>query len=173
MALDIIAFTQDELDRAVASGCTSIAICDGHFLIPPAGGISYTAIGAVTALCVCEKRRAEKLGIRWYGFEPIFSQDKTLSDTRVTYTPPGSAASYLSGYLTSYITSYRLSSYLIGGSLAYYYTSYAGSRTSSYASSYASLYSGSYAGGFEYGSEAGEDFREECIMVNGYGLNLI
>ncbi len=94
----------------------------------------------------------------------------------ITYTIIGNARTntntknteYVTSYQTSYQTSYR-TSYATSYQTSYrtsYETSYQTSYTTSYASSYTASFSGSYV--------LPQDKPQcECIMVNGYGINLI
>lgn len=147
MAIDIIVFSQDELDRAVSEGYRSICLCDGEFILPDIRGICYTQIGSVTILGGTAAA---------HGAVSVSSY----------------ASSYMSSYVTSYVTSYTTSyitSYVTRYEYEYEYAS-SGSYVTSYLTSYVTSYVSSYVSSFRTPAQEG---GEECIMVNGYGINLI
>lgn len=123
MAIDVIVFSQEELDQAIRAGNKSICLCDGVFILPPADDITYTTIGDATV---------------------------------IPSVMPTLFSSYASSYVTSYVTSYT--------------TSYTTSYVTSYKYEYEYTSSGSFVTSFK------TSFTEcagECILVNGYGINLI
>lgn len=139
MAIDVIVFSQEELDRAVSNGHKSICLCDGSFILPAISGISYTKIGDVTV----------------------------FSGTDIPVTSVSSyATSYVTSYTTSYVTSYT-TSYTTSYVTRYEYE-YASS--SSYVTSFMTSYVTSFVTSFRTVVQEG---GKECIMVNGYGINLI
>lgn len=192
MAFDIIAFTQDELDKAVRMGASLIALCDNSFKLPSAAGVTYTVIGSADVSADMTDKQLQELGIHCVGFSV-----KTLSESKetaqvcaaeniITCHEASYTASYATSYQTSYLSSYNLlgsysfvTSYRYGyGSGAYSYTaSYVSSYTTSYTASYigscTSLYNSTYTEAFDSAEECGTQTQECVIMVNGYGINLI
>lgn len=149
MTFDIIVFTQDELNDAINNGIKSIGLCDNKFVLPILGGMNYTAIGTMTACIDVSLSEFNRLDIACCGFVPSFTSKK------LPLMIPTSHTSFTSSYITSYITSY---------SMYYEYeyeTSFFGSYTTSFRTSMSSFVT-------SFRQNAGE-----CIMVNGYGINLI
>lgn len=156
MAFDSIVFTQDELNNAINAGCTAIALCDGSFDLPSAGGVTYTAIGAVEASANASEEEFAELGIKCVGFEVRYTGARGTA-----VIAPCSMSSYtMSSY---FMTSYRYAYELLG--------SFATSYTTSYNTSYTASYTTSYKGSFSM--SIAEAAGECVIMVNGYGINLI
>lgn len=160
MAFDSIVFTQDELNSAVSAGCTAIALCDGSFDLPSAGGVTYTAIGAVEASAEASREEFDALGIKCVGFDVQYTGARGIA-----VIAPCSMSSYSTSYTMSsyFMTSYRYAYELLGSFATSYTTSYNTSYTASYTTSYQSSFSSGVA-----------EMSGECvIMVNGYGINLI
>lgn len=153
MAFDIIVFSQQELDNALESGCTNIALCDNSFVLPKVGNVCYTSLGEVTAKADGTRKDFEEHGVKFDGFMPKFANDIPVIITPV----PTSASSFASSYMLSsyHITSYR-----------YQYEFETGSFSTSYTTSWNTSYS-SFTTSFH------TQHGESCIMVNGYGINLI
>lgn len=153
MTIDVIVFSQEELDRAVCAGNKSICLCDGVFLLPDRDDITYTQIGTVTILPSAGSA------------QPSVTSSVT---SYVTSYVMSYAASYITSYVTSYMTSYRYE---------YEYefrSSFSASFMSSYVTSYSASFVTSFASSYSVLSEAGTAVRQnECILVNGYGINLI
>ena len=179
MAFDIIVFSQKELENALNSGITSIGLCDNTFILPNKGGIYYIAIGTVEVFVNAAKEEFAGMDIKCDGFEPRFIQEK--APLMNAMTPVSSYKSSVSSYLSSYfMSSYLMSSYLMS---SYFISSYAtsymyeyeyeyetGSFTSSYSTSFRSSISSflsSFLTSFHTRNE------NVCILVNGYGINLI
>lgn len=160
MTFDIIVFSQKELQSALESGITSIALCDNSFVIPPVGDVCYTAIGNITALADGKKKDFERHGVRFVGFTPKFKADIIPLAANVVANVP-SVSSYASSYMLS---SYFMTSYYYEYEYEYEYAT--GSFSSSYSTSWQTSYS-SFASSFR------TQYGESCIMVNGYGINLI
>ncbi len=186
MAFDIIVYKQEELEIALNSGYSSIALCDNTFILPPRGGISYTAIGSVTASVNVNKENYDKLGITCKGFIPDFLGENTNLSGENQQASPGSISSYmlssyfLSSFVTSYLYRYK-GSFITSYKYEYEYeyansflSSYITSFAASYTASFTSSYSASFFLDIPYFTENCETERfEECILVNGYGINLI
>lgn len=151
MAFDSIVFTQDELNNAINAGCTAIALCDGSFDLPSAGGVTYTAIGTVEASADASEEEFAELGIKCAGFEVKYTGARGT-----VVIAPCSMSSY-------FMTSYRYAYELLGSFVTSYTTSY----NTSYTASYTTSYQGSFA------MSIAEMSGECVIMVNGYGINLI
>lgn len=152
MAFEIIVFSQKELDNALESGFISIALCDGRFVLPKVGNISYTAIGSVNAKADGTKKAFEEHNVTFDGFLPKFADDVPITAFVPTGSSGSSASSMPSSYfVTSYIYEYE---YEAGSFLASYSASFSASF-SSFMTSFRTRYGG------------------ECMMVNGYGINLI
>lgn len=160
MAFDSIVFTQDELNNAINAGCTAIALCDGSFDLPSAGGVTYTAIGAVEASADASEEEFAELGIKCVGFEVRYTGARGTA-----VIAPCSMSSYSTSYTMSsyFMTSYRYAYELLGSFVTSYTTSY----NTSYTASYTTSYQGSFA------MSIAEAAGECVIMVNGYGINLI
>ncbi len=157
MIFDAIVFTQEELENALYAGYTSVGLCDNTFNLPIHGGISYTAIGNVTASINLPKKDFARLDIKCDGFIPKFIHG---GETAIPASPLASHTTSSSSYVSSYMLSSYITSYI------YEYQYEYGSFSSSYTSSYSSGMS-SFVTSFrlEYGNT--------CILVNGYGINLI
>lgn len=85
----------------------------------------------------------------------------TIGDvTVIPSVMPSSASSYVSSYMTSYVTSY-ITSYTTSYKYEYEYTS-SGSFVNSFLTSYVTSFGTSFT-----------KYAGECILVNGYGINLI
>lgn len=150
MIFDTIVFNQNELDNALKSGISSIALCDNDFILPFSPNISYTTIGSVNAII-----------------------DMTKEDF---YTSSASSYFLSSYFMTSYRYRYEYE-YSTGTSFS---SSYATSYSASYADSYVSSYQTSYTSSYSnlsalslLSAEESETQEGKCIMVNGYGINLI
>ena len=192
MAFDIIVFSQEELERAIISGNTRIGLCDNTFVLPNVCNIFYTAIGAVSVSANVTKDEFDRMNIICCGFEPHLAQNKTPVPP-ATIQPPASFTASASSYLSSYfMSSYFMSSYLMTSyfTTSYFMTSYTTSymykyeyeyeyETGSFASSYSTSFRSSissFLSSFLTSFRAGADGAETgnvCIMVNGYGINLI
>lgn len=175
--MDIIVFDQNELENAVKNDITSIGLCDNTFILPSIGSITYTAIGNVDAEINVTEENFYKLNIICIGFTPAFSQINIPMAIESPLLPSSS-------YASSYATSYLLSSYFITSySYRYEYefaasTSYITSYTTSYTTSYITSYASSYNTSFlsllpSFKEPSQNEYAETCIMVNGYGINLI
>jgi hypothetical protein len=203
MTFEIIVFSQEELDKAVGNGISLIALCDNRFILPPLDFMSYTAIGNVEASIEMTSEEFLKSHICCMGFEPKTTGKCAAAPcVKAAAAHSSLSSSYASSYLSSYflssyfVTSYRYryeyefrtSSYTTSYMTSYttsYTTSYAASYTASYISSYTTSYITSYGTSCavlyaepydNYGNNDGsdDDFGENrCIMVNGYGINLI
>lgn len=174
MAFDIIVFSQKELENALNSGITSIGLCDNTFILPNKGGIYYIAIGTVEVFVNAAKEEFAEMDIKCDGFEPRFIQEK--APLMNTMTPVSSYKSSVSSYLSSYfmssylMSSYFMSSYATSYMYEYEYEYETGSFTSSYSTSFRSSISSflsSFLTSFHTRNE------NVCILVNGYGINLI
>lgn len=184
MAFDIIVYGQEELYNALEIGYTSVALCDNSFVLPLKGGINYTAIGNVTASINIDEENYNKLGICCVGFMPTLLKESAAMVKEAKqpdlYTP--SFSSYMSSYnmssyfLTSFVTSY-LYKYTGSFMTSYVYEyeyEYTGSFGSSYTTSFVSSYSTSFSLNMPFFMDAIEmEPHEECILVGGYGINLI
>lgn len=156
--LDIIVYTQAELDSALKNGFTAIGLCDNHFTLP-AANVKYIGIGQVSAesdtYVNCEgftpviKNSIEKNLIK--PFNESYAGYKNSSFNLNCFTSYGTSfsSSYNTSYVSSYISSFALS----------YRTSYGTSFVSSYISSCFSSYSAKY--------------ENISIAINGYGIDLI
>ena len=153
MTIDVIVFSQEELDRAVCAGNKSICLCDGVFLLPDRDDITYTQIGTVTIL------PSE-------GYNP--SSVTSYVTSYVTLYVTSYITSYITSYVTSYMTSYRYE-------YEYEYrSSFSASFTSSYVTSYSASFVTSFASSYAVVSQTSPVVRQtECIVVHGYGSNLI
>ncbi|MCD8180162.1 MAG: hypothetical protein LUF26_01595 [Firmicutes bacterium] len=182
MAFDIIVFSQQELLQALKAGVTSIGLCDNTFVLPLTENISYTAIGEVYAFADATEEEFAKKGIVCGGFSPRFKDAGISADASAL-----PAASSYAASASSFISSYFMSSYFMTSYITSYVTSYmyryeyeyetGASFASSYASSYVSSYSASFSASMssflmKFGTSVGSD-GEMCVMVNGYGVNLI
>ena len=169
MAFDIIVFSQKELENALNSGITSIGLCDNTFILPNKGGIYYIAIGTVEVSVNAAKEEFAGMNIKCDGFEPRFIQEKAPPMNAMT--PVSSYKSSVSSYLSSYfMSSYFISSYTTSYMYEYEYEYETGSFTSSYSTSFRSSISSflsSFLTSFHTRNE------NVCILVNGYGINLI
>ena len=169
MAFDIIVFSQKELENALNSGITSIGLCDNTFILPNKGGIYYIAIGTVEVFVIAAKEEFAVMDIKCDGFEPRFIQEK--APLMNAMTPVSSYKSSVSSYLSSYfMSSYFISSYTTSYMYEYEYEYETGSFTSSYSTSFRSSISSflsSFLTSFHTRNE------NVCILVNGYGINLI
>ncbi|MGN0106546.1 MAG: hypothetical protein ACI4A5_02460 [Hominilimicola sp.] len=186
MAFDIIVFSQEELESALNSGNTCIGLCDNTFALPRICNICYTAIGTVDVSVNITKEEFERMNIKCDGFEPHFTQEKVLPFSAPIQASPVSYRASVSSYLSSYfMSSYFMSSYLLTSYfMTRYTTSYmyeyeyeyeTGSFASSYSTSFRSSIS-SFLSSFltSFRSHADSAHTENmCIMVNGYGINLI
>lgn len=174
MAFDIIVFSQKELENALNSGITSIGLCDNTFVLPNIGGIYYTAIGTVEVSVNAAKEEFAGMNIKCDGFEPRFIQEKTLPMNVII--PVSSYKSSASSYLSSYfMSSYFMSSYVTSYMYEYEYEYETGSFTSSYSTSFRSSMS-SFLSSFltSFRAQMNNAHTENvCILVNGYGINLI
>ncbi len=187
MGFDTIVFKQSELEEALSGGKTSIALCDNKYLLPNTRNITYTAIGSVEAEIKMSEADFNLSGIRCMGFIPVFTGEIGKA---AVYIPQkksfSSASSFASSYFLSsyFMTSYR---YLYEYEYEFGTSSYASSYTTSYTTSYQTSYSyvtsykTSYQNSFtaefinntNENNENNENHEQECIMVNGYGINLI
>ena len=155
MAFDIIVFSQEELLSAVNNGITSICVCDNSFILPLTEGVTYTAIGDARAVIYTDKSGADNLNITFNGFTPVFVPLSVAVTSR--------GASYGTS-ASSYSASYFLGSYSTSYAYGYEY----GSFNSSYRTSFGSGVS-SFLTSFRTENAGGG----KCILVNGYGINLI
>lgn len=182
MAFDIIVYGQDELENALETGYTSVALCDNSFILPLKGGMCYMAIGNITAEINIDEESFNELGICCVGFIPVFIGGNT-SQMQEVIQPElcnSSFSSYISSYIMSsysgFVTSYlykHTGSFITSYVYEYEYE-YAGSFTSSYTTSFISSYSASFSLNMLLSEEIwGTKQSEECIWVNGYGINLI
>ncbi len=173
--MECIVFNQSELDKAIASGCRSICLCDGDYRLDICENASYLAIGTVTAAVPAARAECEAVNMRFLNFEPDFSGGSNrafvpLKFSGLSNSGPGSRSSVFGGSFSSsyrlssgyraasggsFASSYRLygsyftrGSYYIGGSYRLR-TSFSSSYTASYrlASSYA--YSFSFLSSFK------------------------
>lgn len=184
MAFDIIVYKQEELENALNCGYTSIALCDNVFILPLYAGISYTAIGNITASINTNKENYDTLEITCNGFMPDFLGENTDLSAENPWTVPVSISSYmmssyfLSSFVTSYLYRYK-GSFVTSYKYEYEYeyaSSFLSSYTTSFVTSYTASFASSYSASFflDMPSENCEDKRyDECILVNGYGINLI
>ena len=69
MTFDTIAFTQDELDNALNLCCTSIGLCDNHFILPQIAGVTYISIGEISAKAKFKKDDMKKHNINCIDLE--------------------------------------------------------------------------------------------------------
>ena len=169
MAFDIIVFSQKELENALNSGITSIGLCDNTFILPNKGGIYYIAIGTVEVSVNAAKEEFAGMNIKCDGFEPRFIQEK--APLMNAMTPVSSYKSSVSSYLSSYfMSSYFISSYTTSYMYEYEYEYETGSFTSSYSTSFRSSIS-SFLSSFLTSFHTRN--KNVCILVNGYGINLI
>lgn len=190
---DAIVFTQNELTAAINGGASDILLCDNSFILPPACGVKYTAIGNVTALADFDS--AEALSIVCLNFMPkIKKRPKTV---HISNKVVGAASITSSFALSSYSSSYKFGSYASSYSLSglgSYVMSFrfAGSYTHSsyrYKTSYSGSYSAFYRLTQSYKSSFSTSFMLSSFMrgfkrklhsrvlkeisVNGYGIHLI
>lgn len=168
MAFDIIVFTQDELENALNTGNISIGLCDNIFALPLIGGICYTAIGNVSAAINTTQSEFDNLNITCCGFSPEFSQKAPVNPI-----PPVRQSSAASA--SSYITSYFLSSYFMTSYRYIYEYEYetGGSFAASYTTSYAASFRTSLSSSLSSFVTTFRQEEEKCVLVNGYGINLI
>lgn len=169
MAFDIIVFSQKELESALNSGITNIALCDNAFILPNTYGISYTAIGTVEAGINAGEKEFCDMNITCVGFKPKLSSKKapTMNVMMPLTSYRVSASSYISSY---FMSSYFMSSYITSYIYEYEYEYETGSFASSYSSSFRSSIS-SFVSSFL--TSFIRNRGSVCIMVNGYGINLI
>ena len=172
MSFDVIVFSQNELDNALENGIKNVCICDGSFIIPLAGGVTYTAIGGADAVIYTDKRGADELGIVFDGFAPVFKPSNAnisvLAHSYGTSASSFASSYFMSSFMTSYIYGYSYNALRVS-----YTSSYSTSYVTSYMTSYVSSYAASRA--CEAAVNNGNDNAQngEVIMVNGYGINLI
>ena len=160
MTFDIFVFNQQELENALNTGHTSIGLCDNEFFLPSLKGITYIAIGNVQAFTdLCAEEFED---ISCIGFTPIYKEKPSAC---INVCTP-SSSSFISSYLvSSYTLMYEYEYEYENGSfstsyITSYTTSFLTSYTTSYSTSFADIYSSNYK-------------NHECILVNGYGINLI
>ena len=202
MGFDTVVFSQRELERAVKSGCTSAALCDGSFVLPEIPGVHYSVIGNADVSAPFTRRRAAELNITFELFEPEFAAEHgEETDNGDAETVPEGASvpmrvvsasfnerqnggSFASSYFSPYITSFALGSYSFGsffaGSYFYMYEyefefgrgSFGGSFAGSYRGSFGSFAS-SYGAVYEAYRDPYAHIINPFVLVNGYGMNLI
>lgn len=173
MAFDVIVFAQEELMKALGAGNISIGLCDNEFTLPKTDGVRYTAIGEVSVKTDMTAEELKRRSIVCDGFTPKVRK-KTVSPAvkAVNNLPlPQSGGSYSSFVSSYFMSSYFMTSYIYEYEYEYEVTSYSSSYSASYVSSFRSSLSSyastSYAAGF-LSEKSGV-----CVLVNGYGINLI
>ena len=183
MAFDIIVFSQTELENALNSGNTCIGLCDSTFTLPHICNIFYTAIGTVDVSVNATREEFEQMNIKCDRFEPRFAQEKTppaVAMVPVSYKT--SASSYLSSYFMSsyfmssyFLTSYFMTSYTTSYMYEYEYEYETGSFSTSYSTSLSGSISSFLSSFLTSFRTHGKSAHAEnvCILVNGYGINLI
>ena len=170
MGFDTVVFSQRELERAVKSGCTSAALCDGSFVLPEIPGVHYSVIGNADVSVPFTRRRAAELNITFELFEPEFAAEHgEETDNGDAETVPEGASvpmrvvsasfnerqnggsfggSFASSYFSPYITSFALGSYSFGsffaGSYFYMYEYEFEFGRGSFGGSFAGSYRGSF-----------------------------
>lgn len=159
MAFETIVFSQQELDNALESGHINIGLCDNHFVLPKIGNVRYTAIGDVTARADGTSEEFIEHNVIFDGFFPEFTVPKKLPFVAVKI--PTSSSSFATSYMLS---SYFMTSYKYQYEYEYEYQK--GSFTTSYTTSWSTSYS-------SFASSLQTPYAEGCVMVNGYGINLI
>ncbi len=182
MAFDIIVYNQKELENALSNGYTSIALCDGKFILPLYRGICYTAIGNISVSINTDKQSCNSMGINCIGFIPDFLAENASLSVKSTAPILSSVSSFMmsSYFLSSFVTSYlyKYKGSFITSYIYQYEYEYADSFSSSYTTSFASSYSASFVSSYLSSFFLDMPFfeskaHEECILVNGYGINLI
>ncbi|MCC8169711.1 MAG: hypothetical protein LIO59_05025 [Oscillospiraceae bacterium] len=192
--IDIIVFTQKELDNAINNGCTVIALCDNNFRLPSVSDIHYIAIGKITASI--ELDHPEDYGIKFSNFSPKTKKRPKIVhvENKAVGTASLSSGSYSSSY-GSYLSSYKRGSYSssYGSYFSSYQTSYLYSYRYNYRFNYRSSFSGSYSSSYRLGGSYRSSFASSFkltsfihsfkrgmydyilreISVNGYGIHLI
>lgn len=188
---DTIVFTQSELDKAIDSGCKSIALCDNNFILPSIPNMHYIGIGRITASIdydipknygvICTnftpktKRRHKIVNIKnkSVGIASIKNSDNK-NNSYISSYKMGSysssyrlSSSYRASFSTSFVTSYKYEYRLK--------TSFAGSYTSSYrlGSSFSFITSFRFMSFIRSFKRKMYDYILTEISVNGYGIHLI
>ena len=169
---DVVVFCQEELEHAIENGSRFICLCDGSFVLPCTFGISYSAIGTVSASIDLSPIGAMRNNISFSGFTPFFTKKneniKLLASPIYTVCRMGSAPSSASSFKSSYTTSYA-TSYFHEYEYEFEYRS--GSFLTSYLGSFSSYSSsGSFA---VYRDPYAHIINPDVVFVNGYGVNLI
>jgi hypothetical protein len=173
--VEFIAFTQEELDRAIGMGFKSIGLCDNTFSVPRSEDITYIKIGDVT---INEAAPNDDKEVKSGGNACLCRNIKgSFSSSYASSYHMSYRTSYTTSYNTSYSTSYS-TSFRSGFSLV---TSYKTSFSTKFLTSFASSFAQRFALG---GSFSGRGNAARCrlklkrheikeISVNGYGINLI
>lgn len=156
--MDRIVFNQGELESAVSSGIAVIYLCDNDFILPSAPGISYGAIGTVTASIGMTADLARDNGISFLGFTPVFDPCVHVAHGIRPQQTPSSFSSFSSSFAGSFT-----------GSFPGIWGSFSSSFTSSFAGSFTSSFASSFSGSFSLTKR----YIIKTIAVNGYGLDLI
>ena len=168
---DVVVFCQEELEQAVESGSRYICLCDGSFVLPCNFGISYSAVGNVSASIDLSPIGAMRNNISFSGFTPVFTKKneniKLLASPIYTVCRMSSVSSSFSSFKSSYATSYT-TSYFHEYEYEFEYRS--GSFLTSYRGSFSSYSSGSFA---MYRDPYAHIINPDVVFVNGYGVNLI
>ncbi len=181
--MDIVVFNQSELDEAIASGETSILLCDNDFNIPLKPDICYRAVGSVRAVINTARSVAEGRGIVFHDFSPEYTQAEAPAYAHVPHgihpaIPARLTGSYGGSFSSSYGGSYS-GSYTGSFSGMYEYEyEFGGSYGGSFSSSYGGSFSGSFSSSFGTSScgavkRLGKKYKIKEISINGYGIELI
>lgn len=168
MAFDVIVFAQEELMEALCEGNNSIGLCDNEFTLPETDGVRYTAIGNVSVSTDMTADELKARSIVCVGFTPRVRKKEDSPPAKAVSNLPlrGSGGSFSSFVSSYFMSSYFMTSYIYEYEYEYEVTSYSSSYSASYVSSFLSSFS-SYAESF-----CGE-MSGVCVLVNGYGINLI
>ena len=82
MAFDTIVFCNEELLAALGNGALSVGLCDNDFLLPDICGVTYTAIGSVSAAFHMTKEEFKQKNISCIGFKPVFCHHRRKQYSR-------------------------------------------------------------------------------------------
>ncbi len=175
MAFDVIVFAQEELMEALGAGNISIGLCDSEFTLPRADGVRYTAIGKASVKTDMTAEELNRRSIICVGFTPKVRKKAGSPVVNAVSNLPmrGSGGSFSSFASSYFMSSYFMTSYIYEYEYEYEYkvTSYSSSYSASYVSSFRSSLSSSVTTSYMAGF-LGEKC-EVCVLVNGYGINLI
>lgn len=189
---DKFVYCQNDLDTAIAKGCTSIMLCAGIFDIPLCKNTTFKRLGPVKVNVMASRRSAFESNMQFIDIEPQYANDYAITNKAsmlpiAAFTSYGSFGSYGSFLKHSFYSSFTSYGSYGSGVAGHYYEyefefeynrSFSGSFLSSFGKGYSfnSSYIVSGSGGSfsELLTGKNNDFNEQNkLHVFGYGINLI